>query len=242
MTGVANKVGICLDCNYPLHDLPEPRCPECGRGFVPDDPTTQNMGQPIGAVARWILAPLGRARAISLLVWAVLLFWVATDPGLYDYGMSVILPVVALALALIAIGAWEVLRVWVAAAYQQPAPELEFPFGRPSRAASIILLSVAISIPLGVPLRIGFAVSRVFFDEFIHEVQANPSAARPGSTRLGIYAVNTQIRESNNSIMVFTSPDMGFAFSKDGRKPDLPGIAINSEEHLQGPWYWFVGD
>lgn len=30
----------CLDCGYDLRGLPEPRCPECGRGFNPDDPAT----------------------------------------------------------------------------------------------------------------------------------------------------------------------------------------------------------
>lgn len=30
----------CLGCYYDLRGLPEPRCPECGRGFDPDDPKT----------------------------------------------------------------------------------------------------------------------------------------------------------------------------------------------------------
>jgi hypothetical protein len=30
----------CLGCGYILDGLPEPRCPECGRGFDPDDPET----------------------------------------------------------------------------------------------------------------------------------------------------------------------------------------------------------
>ena len=30
----------CLDCGYILDHLPESRCPECGRGFDPDDPKT----------------------------------------------------------------------------------------------------------------------------------------------------------------------------------------------------------
>ena len=30
----------CLDCDYSLHNLSENRCPECGRAFDPDDPTT----------------------------------------------------------------------------------------------------------------------------------------------------------------------------------------------------------
>jgi hypothetical protein len=30
----------CLSCNYDLRDLPEHRCPECGRDFDPNDPRT----------------------------------------------------------------------------------------------------------------------------------------------------------------------------------------------------------
>jgi hypothetical protein len=30
----------CLDCDYPLRGLPEPRCPECGRPFDPADPNS----------------------------------------------------------------------------------------------------------------------------------------------------------------------------------------------------------
>ena len=30
----------CRKCEYDLRDLPESRCPECGTGFDPNDPTT----------------------------------------------------------------------------------------------------------------------------------------------------------------------------------------------------------
>ena len=30
----------CKTCRYPLTNLPEPRCPECGRAFDPDVPGT----------------------------------------------------------------------------------------------------------------------------------------------------------------------------------------------------------
>ena len=34
----------CLDCRYPLKGLLEHRCPECGREFNPDDPSTFDSG------------------------------------------------------------------------------------------------------------------------------------------------------------------------------------------------------
>jgi hypothetical protein len=42
----------CLGCLYPLGGLPEPRCPECGRPFDPDDPKT------FGTVGRTEECPL----------------------------------------------------------------------------------------------------------------------------------------------------------------------------------------
>jgi hypothetical protein len=39
---VASEPGVidvrCKSCRYPLAKLPEHRCPECGRGFDPNDP------------------------------------------------------------------------------------------------------------------------------------------------------------------------------------------------------------
>jgi hypothetical protein len=63
-TDVRDKA-LCLGCNYPLRDLDTRRCPECGRAFDPDDPTTFNPGRPLDALARAVLAPSGTlARAI----------------------------------------------------------------------------------------------------------------------------------------------------------------------------------
>jgi hypothetical protein len=36
----------CLGCGYILDGLPEPRCPECGRGFDPSEPATYAIGSP----------------------------------------------------------------------------------------------------------------------------------------------------------------------------------------------------
>lgn len=36
---------LCKTCQYPLKQLTEPRCPECGRGFDPKDPRTFDVPQ-----------------------------------------------------------------------------------------------------------------------------------------------------------------------------------------------------
>lgn len=35
---------FCLECGYPLDDQGSPRCPECGRGFDPENETTFHRG------------------------------------------------------------------------------------------------------------------------------------------------------------------------------------------------------
>ena len=34
------KTAVCVGCGYSLRGLPDPVCPECGRTFVPSDPST----------------------------------------------------------------------------------------------------------------------------------------------------------------------------------------------------------
>src|ERR1051326_123797 len=36
---------FCLGCGYVLDNLPEPRCPECGRAFDPQSPATFAMNR-----------------------------------------------------------------------------------------------------------------------------------------------------------------------------------------------------
>lgn len=51
--------GSCIRCGYPLRDLAEPRCPECGREFDPGDPKTFRQGRPMSRLSRLILRPIG---------------------------------------------------------------------------------------------------------------------------------------------------------------------------------------
>ncbi len=50
----------CRQCGYPLRQLSQPRCPECGRPFDPADPGTMDLGRRPGPVARALLRPTGR--------------------------------------------------------------------------------------------------------------------------------------------------------------------------------------
>ena len=50
MTSTFNKSANCLNCGYQLHGLPDPTCPECGRAFDFDDPSTYDSSD---SPARW---------------------------------------------------------------------------------------------------------------------------------------------------------------------------------------------
>jgi hypothetical protein len=47
----------CRTCGYDLHELRDPRCPECGRGFDPADPRTF-LSRPFPARRRLVQALL----------------------------------------------------------------------------------------------------------------------------------------------------------------------------------------
>lgn len=68
----------CKSCDYSLENLPEHRCPECGRAFDPNDPQTWNMP---GERQR------KRARLIGLIVLAALILFLiaAFIPVLQHY-------------------------------------------------------------------------------------------------------------------------------------------------------------
>ena len=43
--GNPTSVWFCRGCGYRISELPEPRCPECGRGFDPTDSRTFDAGE-----------------------------------------------------------------------------------------------------------------------------------------------------------------------------------------------------
>src|SRR5438105_4974504 len=65
----AQQNTLCIGCNYSLRGLSSHRCPECGRGFDPNDPWSMNTGRPLGPLAKFIIRPDGRI-IISLAIFA----------------------------------------------------------------------------------------------------------------------------------------------------------------------------
>lgn len=60
-SGGSQPTKHCLGCSYVLDGLPQPRCPECGRPFDPDDPATfrhpgQVRNRPAVVVSLYLLS------------------------------------------------------------------------------------------------------------------------------------------------------------------------------------------
>ena len=112
-----DRPSALLDCNYSLHGLPTPRCPECGREFDPLDPATMNMGRELSPLAKWVLGPM--RWPVNLLSWGALAFslWSARLPG-GQVGASLSV-VILLALSVLWL-AWPVVRVMAARKYGWP--------------------------------------------------------------------------------------------------------------------------
>jgi hypothetical protein len=64
----------CLSCQYDLRDLPENRCPECGREFDPSDPTTFGPLHPVRAMTWWGFC-LTSALICAVIIFAPYVVW-----------------------------------------------------------------------------------------------------------------------------------------------------------------------
>lgn len=58
----------CLKCRYILDNLPEPRCPECGLGFDPQDPATYWIKRHPNPDTPWLIAAVAGAASAGLML------------------------------------------------------------------------------------------------------------------------------------------------------------------------------
>ena len=78
----------CLGCGYSLRGLPQPVCPECGRGFDPDDPETHVTP------ARWAQTLLRRMllgyRSTIVGMGAAVILLEITSVGPWSHGHTIL--------------------------------------------------------------------------------------------------------------------------------------------------------
>ena len=178
--------GLCLDCNYPLMDVPPHRCAECGRAFDPTDRQTVNTGRPVPAYARWAVGP------ISWPVYAVALFgcgatlWRARLP-IQPFSWSA--PVLWGWLGLAAIWlAWPLVRLGVLHHYGWPRRVIR-PMGRWHWVVPLLIVATVAVAAERLPPRAAFALSRPDMDRLARFVMDHPDDAYPPQ-RVGLFWAN----------------------------------------------------
>ena len=102
----------CRNCYYVLENLPEPRCPECGRGFDFNDPASYTIKPPLVRWKLWmpgLIMALGGGLALYAFVvpfagfgWAATLIVPASVGAILGYGCRVrgfVLVILAIAMS-----------------------------------------------------------------------------------------------------------------------------------------------
>jgi hypothetical protein len=158
--------GLCMDCNYPLRDLAESRCPECGRAFVAHDPRTMNMGAPITATILWLLGPVRWPTRVILLAAAGVTLWFARLPvgqsQIAGAGKYIWIGVLGLWIAL-PVARWIIAR-------QNGWRRSQLQLGRKRWGGFIAMALLVLAIQLHLPFKASLKISRPAMDALAKKV------------------------------------------------------------------------
>ena len=232
------QAGLCLDCYYPLRDLGENRCPECGRPFDPRLPRTMNMGGRPGPVARLFL----RAVPWPVMVFAALpllpLLWIATDPMIYGmFGEYLLSGFTLVPVAAVCAG-WLGIKSWLVQRHGQPESVLKADVRR-WRPVGWFAAGVVLLVLLKVPLRVAFLASRPALERVAAQARAAPAAPFPA--RAGWYRI-TDVEDHYGMILIFTDDSHANGFRHSPHSRGRYGWGGGEEGRVFGPWYWFNSD
>ncbi len=230
----------CLGCGYALRGLIEPRCPECGRAFDPNDPTTYSSETRLDGW-RLLRTPPGPFSHYGALAVAVVLIINAAWPG------DTICIVFPAALAGLALGA-----IWLSRALFCLATALMGRrdwSSRPDRWQTWLALPVIVALTAGmlwarVPFHLTFLMSRPAMDRWAVSAMQAPVGARLPDTWAGLYPA-CEVERFPGGVRFFVRGTgfidrEGWAYSPNGPPP---ATHEDSYMHFAGPWYlwhwWF---
>ncbi len=212
----------CLGCGYSLRGLPEAVCPECGRAFIPDDPTTYKDGK---ARIRWPFLPTPPPgwHAIALAVAAAYVLYASSEPGTPAFlGLACV--VMLLGPVAVAVLVIEYVGRIVAVRADRERRALDRPVSKQGGRWRWAVLPLFLALLLSVlhwswPLRLRFHLSRPSFEQAVERVQAGAASATLGG-RIGLYEVRDIHVYGSGDILFRTggSPfddDDGFIYLSD---------------------------
>lgn len=223
----------CLTCGYALHGLVEPRCPECGRGFDPAQPSTYAQRKLERYERPWLGPPGWRTQGITAAV-ALVMLWAESVPGV------LILPMLGAALALLLIGSvwgiWALGALYIALRRHRWYITRRWLWGWAKVPLGVVLLFVLLVSE--VPLKVRLGLSLPWMNAFAERALADPSQV-PKSAWIGLYHADwITVR---NGVFRFSIRGSGFLeswgleYAPAG--PPASGHPDISYYHVLGKWY-----
>jgi hypothetical protein len=196
--------GLCLDCNYPLRDLPQPRCPECGRTFNPADATTFNPGRPVPRYAAWAVGPISWPIYFIAIAACAVTLWRARLPGItFSWKSPTIIGWAGLATVWLL---WPLARRLVLRHHGWPAVVIK-PMGKRYWIVPLVIAAMIATTATRLPKNLAFRASRPSLDRLAADVLANPQA-RFANRWVGLFhAKNIRGLPGNSGIKLTVEDD-----------------------------------
>jgi len=222
----------CLSCAYPLINLPENRCPECGRHFDPSDQRTyhrqlpeswwKHLGRILGSIER-----VGAWMSVLAIITAAILSAMAETDWVFPPLLTVGAVYLPFALAAALFGFEGLCRA---------------PWMRLARAGIFCSLGISI-IYTSWPLRLSFAYSRSSLEQLAAQVRAGQPPTVP--VRAGPFIIRkTELR--GNAVCLWTHPTSGspkcFANCTPDEAIDRFNFGLFGSTSLADQWQWIVED
>jgi hypothetical protein len=228
---------LCLGCNYSLRGLAENRCPECGREFNLQDPTTFNNARPLRWIDRKLLRPIGwpMFTAIGLLCCGYL--YLAINPAIYYFGIHIIVGF----LLFVAISILLIIRSNLRH-YFPPRSIFRSSARQRERRALGIFAVTFLLVLFHIPLRIMFFLAKPELDRVAQGIMNGTIPQPVTAHRAGPIVVSTGTAYGNDDQIFFVIKGLegGFVYCR------IPGdgLAYNSgaDGHIWGNWYWWTDD
>ena len=231
----------CLDCGYLLRGLQEPRCPECGKPFLPGDPSTYQI-EDRSRWRRFYARPPGWLHLTTVCAVALYALSEASAPGeMFGFPITAFLLLAAF-LTLLLIGQDYIFRM-VAQTYRHnpvykeshhTVQRLRFRWA----ATPICALLIGSVIFYPWPAWMRFKLSQSAFEQAVKDYKAG---TLPGGAQwLGLYRVERVTQESTGHLF-FKTGESGFG-DQDGfiyRTSSLPPQGeLYLLEKLASGWFF----
>lgn len=235
----------CIGCGYPLRALPQPRCPECGRSFIPGNWRTFVAGRPLNRLERVVSAPPGWVMIPATMCAAVALLEGSTYP--LELGPAGFVGILAflliggiwsgralLALAVVAAHGWRRVALGVMSTWKRWT------------AVPLIAFVAVVVAASGLLTPIRFRLARPVLDRFAEDVlELPPGSSIPQPSFVGGYGVDGVERSSHADLgtgYVTLTLNVGFDpvtlwYFPDAAPADVLDLSWPSVERLGGAWY-----